>query len=90
MRSKRFEALDARPVNQDGFVSEWPEVGLIAMDSPNDPKPSIRIEGGKVVELDGKACADFDMLDESFPRPSYTTMCWPPSASSRPTASCPA
>ncbi|MHA6512059.1 propanediol/glycerol family dehydratase large subunit [Tessaracoccus sp. Z1128] len=63
MRSKRFEALDARPVNQDGFVSEWPEVGLIAMDSPNDPKPSIRIEGGKVVELDGKACADFDMLD---------------------------
>ncbi|MHA6509291.1 propanediol/glycerol family dehydratase large subunit [Tessaracoccus sp. Y1736] len=63
MRSKRFEALDARPVNQDGFVSEWPEVGLIAMDSPNDPKPSIRIQGGKVVELDGKACADFDMLD---------------------------
>ncbi|MHA6525259.1 propanediol/glycerol family dehydratase large subunit [Tessaracoccus sp. G1721] len=63
MRSKRFEALDARPVNQDGFVSEWPEVGLIAMDSPNDPKPSIRIQNGKVVELDGKACADFDMLD---------------------------
>ena len=63
MRSKRFEALDARPVNQDGFVSEWPEVGLIAMDSPNDPKPSIRIQNGRVVELDGKACADFDMLD---------------------------
>lgn len=63
MRSKRFEALDARPVNQDGFVSEWPEVGLIAMNSPNDPKPSIRIENGTVVELDSKMCADFDMLD---------------------------
>jgi len=63
MRSKRFEALDARPVNQDGFVTEWPEVGLIAMDSPNDPKPSLRIENGKIVELDGKQCADFDMLD---------------------------
>ncbi|WP_353080685.1 propanediol/glycerol family dehydratase large subunit [Tessaracoccus lapidicaptus] len=63
MRSKRFEALDARPVNQDGFVTEWPEVGLIAMDSPNDPKPSLRIENGKIVELDGKSCADFDMLD---------------------------
>jgi len=63
MRSKRFEALDARPVNQDGFVTEWPEVGLIAMDSPNDPRPSIRIENGKIVELDGKSCADFDMLD---------------------------
>lgn len=63
MKSKRFEALDARPVNQDGFVTEWPEVGLIAMNSPSDPKPSIRIEGGKVVELDGKARADFDMID---------------------------
>ena len=31
MRSKRFEALDARPVKKDGFVKEWPEVGLIAM-----------------------------------------------------------
>lgn len=63
MQSKRFEALDARPVNQDGFVTEWPEVGLIAMSSPQDPKPSIRIEGGKVVELDGKQRADFDMID---------------------------
>ncbi|WP_418896456.1 propanediol/glycerol family dehydratase large subunit, partial [Stomatohabitans albus] len=23
-RSKRFEALANRPVNQDGFVTEWP------------------------------------------------------------------
>ncbi|QXT63263.1 propanediol/glycerol family dehydratase large subunit [Tessaracoccus palaemonis] len=63
MKSKRFEVLDARPVNQDGYVTEWPEVGLIAMDGPNDPKPSIRIEDGKVVELDGKSRAEFDMLD---------------------------
>jgi len=63
VKSKRFEVLDARPVNQDGYVTEWPEVGLIAMDGPNDPKPSIRIEDGKVVELDGKSRAEFDMLD---------------------------
>lgn len=63
MKSKRFEVLDARPVNQDGFVSEWPEVGLIAMEGPNDPKPSISIKDGRVVELDGKAEAQFDMLD---------------------------
>ena len=63
MKSKRFEALDDRPVNKDGFVTEWPEVGLIAMNSPSDPKPSIRIEGGKVCELDGKQRADFDMID---------------------------
>lgn len=55
--------MDQRPVNQDGYVKEWPEVGLIAMDSPFDPKPSLKIENGKVVELDGKKRADFDMLD---------------------------
>ncbi len=64
MKSKRFEVLSKRPVNQDGFVKEWPEVGLIAMNSPYDPKPSIRIESGVVVELDGKVRDDFDMLDQ--------------------------
>ncbi|KNZ41363.1 propanediol/glycerol family dehydratase large subunit [Acetobacterium bakii] len=63
MKSKRFEALAARPVNQDGFVKEWPEVGLIAMNSPGDPVPSLVIKDGVVVELDGKARKDFDMLD---------------------------
>ncbi|MGL5313263.1 MAG: propanediol/glycerol family dehydratase large subunit [Peptostreptococcaceae bacterium] len=63
MNSKRFEVLRNRPVNQDGFVTEWPEVGLIAMDGPNDPKPSIKIVNGVVTELDGKQRADFDMLD---------------------------
>lgn len=63
MKSKRFEALAARPVNQDGFVKEWPEVGLIAMNSPGDPVPSLVVENGVVVEIDGKKRADFDMLD---------------------------
>ena len=63
LRSKRFEVLENRPVNQDGFVKEWPEVGLIAMEGPNDPTPSIKLENGLVVELDGKTRKDFDMLD---------------------------
>jgi propanediol dehydratase large subunit len=63
MRSKRFEVLEKRPVNQDGFVKEWPEVGLISMENPGDPKPSIKIENGVVTELDGKKRADFDMID---------------------------
>lgn len=64
MRSKRFEILEKRPVNQDGLVQEWPEVGLIAMDSPNDPIPSIVVKDGVVVELDGKRREEFDMIDE--------------------------
>ena len=63
MKSKRFEELEKRPVNQDGFVDEWVEEGLIAMQSPNDPKPSIKIVNGEVVELDGKDKADFDLID---------------------------
>lgn len=64
MKSKRFQALSERPVNKDGFVKEWAEVGLIAMNSPFDPKPSIKIENGVVVELDSRKREDFDLLDQ--------------------------
>ena len=63
MKSKRFEVLSQRPVNQDGYVKEWAEEGFIAMESPNDPKPSIKIENGTIVELDGKRREDFDLID---------------------------
>ena len=63
-RSKRFEILEKRPVNQDGFVQEWPEMGFVAMLSPHDPRPSVRVESNQIVELDGKNRADFDMLDQ--------------------------
>ena len=63
MKSKRFEALAKKPVNQDGFVKEWPEVGMMAMNGPNDPKPSVKIVNGEIVELDGKSKDDFDMID---------------------------
>ncbi len=43
-RSKRIETLDRRPVNMDGYINEWPEMGFAAMNSPYDPKPSIKIE----------------------------------------------
>ena len=68
MRSKRFEALAKRPVNQDGFVKEWIEEGFIAMESPNDPKPSIKIVNGAVTELDGKPVSDFDLIDHFIAR----------------------
>ena len=62
-RSKRVQALDARDVNKDGFIDEWPEMGFIAMHSPYDPKPSVRIENGIITELDGKKREDFDFID---------------------------
>ena len=68
MKSKRFEVLGNRPVNKDGFVKEWPEVGMVAMNGPTDPEPSIKIQNGEVIELDGKKKQDFDMLDTFIAR----------------------
>ena len=69
-RSKRIEALDKRPVNLDGYINEWPEMGVVAMHSPYDPKPSIKIENGKIVDGDaiiyilGKRLKSRGMLNE--------------------------
>ena len=63
-KSKRFENLENRDIHKDGFIGEWIEKGLYAMGSPNDPKPSIRIENGKIVEMDGKTADQFDMIEQ--------------------------
>lgn len=63
-RSKRFEKLESMPINEDGFSYEWPEVGLIAMESPYDPVPSVKVENGVIVEMDGIKREDFDSLDK--------------------------
>jgi len=61
--SKRFAALAERDINKETFVEPWPEAGLIVADGPHDPAPSLRIDDGVVTEMDGRARADFDVLD---------------------------
>jgi propanediol dehydratase large subunit len=68
MRSKRFEKLVQRPVNRETFIQPWPEVGLAALDSPLDPRPSLRVEGGVVVEMDGVPRQAFDLIDHFIAR----------------------
>ncbi len=68
MRSKRFEKLSDRPVNRETFVKPWPEVGLVAMGSPLDPSPSLKIEDGVVVEFDGVPRGEFDLIDHFIAR----------------------
>ena len=63
-RSKRIETLDQRPVNLAGYINEWPEMGFVAMTSPYDPKPSVKVANGRIVELDGKKREDFDFIDQ--------------------------
>ncbi len=63
-RSKRIETLDNRPVNLDGYIDEWPEMGFAAMKSPYDPAGSVKVQDGKIVELDGKTREEFDFIDQ--------------------------
>jgi propanediol dehydratase large subunit len=66
--SARSEFLATRPINEDKLVPEDPALGLVAFASPFDPEPSLRIEEGRVVELDGKPEAEFDVIDEFIAR----------------------
>lgn len=63
-QSKRMEALRRRPINKDGYINEWPEKGFVAMSSPYDPKPSVKVKDGMVVELDGRSREEFDFIDQ--------------------------
>ena len=59
----RIRFMNQQRVNLDGFAREDPALGLVALRSPDDPEPSLRVEDGKVVELDGRAETDFDAID---------------------------
>ena len=50
------------------LVSPYPELGLVAMDGPNDPEPSLVVEDGRVVEIDGRREPDFDVIDHFLAR----------------------
>jgi propanediol dehydratase large subunit len=65
----RFRTLNARRVNLDGFATENPELGLIALASPYDRPASLKLSpDGEVVEFDGRAEADFDIIDTYLAR----------------------
>jgi propanediol dehydratase large subunit len=64
----RFRFMDAQRVNLDGFAVEDAELGLIAFDSPHDPRPSLVVRDGRVVEMDGRSEDEFDVLDEFIAR----------------------
>ena len=62
-RVGRIRFMDAQRVNLDGFAHEAPALGLVALHRPNDPIASLVIAGGRIVEMDSRAVADFDSLD---------------------------
>ncbi|MGH6933742.1 MAG: propanediol/glycerol family dehydratase large subunit [Dongiaceae bacterium] len=69
-RWRRFDVWDKRPLRLDRFAVEDAENGFCASDGPFDPSPSLRMEKGRIVEIDGVAEADFDVIDTFIARHS--------------------
>src|SRR5690349_15548053 len=67
-RWQRFNQWDKRPLRLDRFAREDAANGFAATRSPADPKPTLKITDGRVVELDGVAEAEFDLIDEFIAR----------------------
>jgi propanediol dehydratase large subunit len=67
-RSERFVSREQRGLRRELLISPYPELGLVAMDGPNDPEPGLEIENGRVVAMDGRPAEDFDVIDRFIAR----------------------
>jgi propanediol dehydratase large subunit len=61
--SARFASRAARELRRELLVAPLAELGLVAANGPNDPEPELVIENGAVVRMDGRAAAEFDVID---------------------------
>jgi propanediol dehydratase large subunit len=64
----RYDLWDERHLSHDRFAVEDPENGFCASASPYDPQPSLAIEDGRIIEMDGLRASEFDMIDEFIAR----------------------
>ncbi|MDX6562933.1 MAG: propanediol dehydratase large subunit, partial [Gaiellales bacterium] len=62
-RSERFRVRATAPLRRETLIRPEPSLGLVAMNGPGDPEPSLVITDGVVSELDGKPRERFDTLD---------------------------
>jgi propanediol dehydratase large subunit len=67
-RSDRFVSREQRGLRRELLISPYPKLGLVAMNGPNDPEPGLDIEDGRVVAMDGRRAADFDVIDRFVAR----------------------
>ena len=62
-RSGRFASRAEKELRRELLVTPLPELGLVAANGPNDPEPELVVEDGVVTRMDGRAAADFDVID---------------------------
>jgi propanediol dehydratase large subunit len=67
-RSRRFVQREQRDLRRELLIAPHPELGLVAMNGPNDPEPGLDIQDGRVVALDGRAESKFDAIEHFIAR----------------------
>ena len=67
-RSRRFVERERRELRREVLITPHPDLGLVAMNGPNDPEPGLKIEDGRVVWLDGRSEEEFDAIDHFIAR----------------------
>src|SRR6266542_100447 len=67
-RSKRFVERERRALRRELLITPYPELGLVAMNGPNDPEPGLEVRDGRVVSLDGRGEREFDAIDHFIAR----------------------
>src|SRR5581483_9654679 len=66
--SARFARRAERDLRREVLVEPLAELGLVAFAGPNDPAPSLVLDGDRVVELDGRREGEWDVLDQFIAR----------------------
>src|SRR5689334_6849662 len=66
--SERLEKRAERELRRELRIEPLAELGLVAANGPNDPEPSLVVEGGRVVEIDGRREPEWDALDHFIAR----------------------
>ena len=59
----RFASRAEKELRRELLVTPLPELGLVAANGPNDPEPELVVEDGVVTRMDGRAAAEFDVID---------------------------
>ncbi|HEY0416722.1 MAG TPA: propanediol/glycerol family dehydratase large subunit [Gaiellaceae bacterium] len=67
-RSRRFGDRAGSGLRREVLIEPLAELGLVAFDGPNDPEPSLVLDDGRVVELDGRREESWDVLDHFVAR----------------------
>jgi propanediol dehydratase large subunit len=61
--NRRFSSRAEKELRREMLISPLPELGLVAANGPNDPAPELLLEDGVVTRMDGRAAAEFDVID---------------------------